>query len=355
MLNNLFRKKHPPLIGLDIGTRFVKAVLLDTDGDQYKLVQFAVEPIAGNAFSDREIKDFDPVNNALRKVKIALKSKVKDVAVAVSGSSVINKIVYMDPDQSDFELEGQIEIEADSLIPYPLEEVYLDFEELGESKTHVGKVDVLLSAAHRDLIDSRITLLREVQYEPKVMDVETYALGNALGHFGDVAEEGNTVLVSIGAAQLQVCVLRGGRVLYSKEHGFGVNSLIQDLSLVHTLEPQETERQLLNDELPGSWRENTYPIFLSNLQNNIARAMQAYISTTHAERPTVIHLCGGGAAIPGIDKDLESELAVEVKLFNPFENMKVSDKVAPELLAQHAPQLAIAAGLASRSFSPWHI
>lgn len=354
MLKELFRKNVPQIIGLDIGTRFVKAVVLEKDGNQYKVQNFACEAISGNAFADREIKDFDAVSNALRKVKMSLKSKAKSVAVAVSGSSVITKTVFMEPDQTDFELEGQIEIEADSLIPYPLEEVYLDFEELGESQTHTGKVDVLLSAAHKNMVDGRITLLREVQFEPKVMDIEGYALGNALRLFYP-PQEGNTVCINLGATQIQVCVLRGDQVIYSKEHSFGFDTLIQDLSVIHTLERQEAEQQLINGELPENWRQDTYPIFLSNLQQNIARAMQMYISTTHAERPETLLICGGGAAIEGLADDLANELAVNVEIFNPFANMQISEKAKQQGFDTVGSQLAIAAGLASRSFDTCHI
>lgn len=356
------------MIGLDIGTRYVKAVLFEQDGDLIKVQGFACEQISGNAFVDREIKDFDAVSTALRKVKLGLKTKNKSVAVAVSGSSVITKLVFMDPDQNDFELEGQIELEADSLIPYPLDEVYLDFEELGESETHIGKVDVLLSAAHKDMIDSRITLLREVHFEPKVMDIEGYALGNALRAFAKSrvdseaketdalkAEAEPLCCINIGASLLQVCVVKNDKVVYSKEHVFGLDSLVQDLSIVHTLERQETESQLVNGELPANWRQDTFPIFLSNLTQHLSRAMQMYISSTNAERPQSIMICGGGANIELIAEDLENELSVDVKVFNPFENMQISEKVQQQGFESMAPQLAIAAGLAYRSFEPCHI
>lgn len=355
MIKELFRKKAPQLIGLDIGTRYVKAVVLEKDSNGFKVVNAACEPIIGNAFAERDIKDFDAVSNAIKKVKLSLKSKTKTIAAAISGSSVLTKVVYMDPDQSDYELESQIEIEADSLIPYPLDEVYLDFEELGESQSHSGKVDVLLSAAHKDMIDSRMTLLREVDYEPKVIDIEGYALGNALQHFHNTEGDERLVSVNIGATQLQVCVLQNDRIIYSKEHSFGFDNLINDLSLVLSIERQEAEQQLLEGELPSTWRTETYPIFLSNLSQHIARAMQMYISTTHAERPQSLLISGGGAVLENIAADLENELAVGIELFNPFADMQISEKAQKAGIDKIAPQLAIAAGLASRSFDPWHI
>ncbi len=355
MLKKLLSKKVPQMIGLDIGSRAIKAVLLNLTGEQYKVQAFACEPIIGNAFADREIKDFDAVSNALRKVKMALKVRGKDVVIAVSGSSVLTKVVYMDPDQSDYELEQQIEIEADSLIPHPLEDVYLDFEELGPSKSHEGKVEVLLSAAHKDIIDQRITLIRELEFEPKIMDIENYALANAAIALIPEAQENKVMCVNVGANQLQVVVVHQDKVIYQKEHMFGVDSLIQDLCIVLGQDRTETEQQLLKGTLPATWRENNYPIFLANLQQHLSRAIQMYVSSTHQERPGSVYLAGGAANIPGIAKDLESELAMPIQVFNPFANFLVDEKVDAKQLDASAPQLAIATGLALRSNSPWHI
>lgn len=352
----LFKKKLPPIVGLDIGTRQIKAVLLEQEGDGYIVQSFACETINKPAFSEREIKDYEAVSLALKRVKNTLRSKVKHVAIAVAGTSVISKIVYMDPEQNDFELESQIEIEADSLIPYPLEEVYLDFEEMGPSETHVGKVNVLLTAAHKDMVDGRITLVREVPYEPKVVDVEGYALGNAIDYFyPHVADEGRVCCINVGASLLQVCVWEEGEVIYSKEHAFGMNTLISDLAAIHMLDKEEAEKQLLENRLPANWVDDTLPIFSANLQQHINRALQMYMSTLHAERPQKVVISGGAATLPPLIETLQQDLGMEVEVFNPFSGMKVNPKLDQDQLAAIAPQLVIAAGLASRSFTKWHM
>ena len=299
---------------------------------------------------------WESVSLALKKIKKALKTKVKSVSIAVAGSSVISKVVPMDPEQSDFELEGQIEIEADSLIPYPLEEVYLDFEVLGPSPTHAGKDSVLLTAAHKDLVDSRITLVREIPYEPKVVDMEVYALSNALFYFHPLeSEEERVCCINLGASLLQLCVWQNGEVIYTKEHAFGLNQLINDISAIHMVERETAERQLLDGTLSGNWVEDTLPIFAANLQQNINRALQMYMSTLHAERPTKILFSGGAATIEPLVDILKQDLGLEVDCFNPFSNMSINPKLDATRLSKIAPQLAIAAGLASRSFTPWHM
>ncbi|RDV26698.1 pilus assembly protein PilM [Alteromonas aestuariivivens] len=354
-MKSLFKKKLPPIVGLDIGTRQIKAVLLEQSGSGYILQGYACESIGKNAYSEREIKDYDAVSLAIKKLKNSLKTKVKDVAIAVSGTSVISKIVFMEPDQNDFELESQIEIEADSLIPYPLDEVYLDFEELGPSQTHTGKVNVLLTAAHRDMVDSRITLVREDAFEPKVVDIEGYALGNAINYFYPHEQDTRVCCINVGASLLQMCVLQNGEVIYSKEHPFGTNMLLQDLAAINMIDKEEAERQLLTNTLPANWVEDTLPIFSANLQQQINRALQMYMSTLHAERPSKILLSGGGATVGPLTETLQQDLGIEVEVFNPFSNMSINPKLDLAHINDIAPQLAIAAGLASRSFTTWHM
>ncbi|WP_168171518.1 type IV pilus assembly protein PilM [Lacimicrobium sp. SS2-24] len=354
MLNKVFSKKIQPLLGLDIGTRYVKGVLLTGSGKDVQVAAVACEAINGDAFADRDIKDFDAVSTAIRKVKNSLKVKCKSAAVAVSGASVITKVVYMDPEQSDHELESQIEIEADSLIPYPLDEVYLDFEELGPSKSHAGKVDVLLSAGHKDMIDNRMTLLREIEIEPKVIDVEGYALGSALIEYGPPSEEQPVVCVNIGASQLLVTAVQERRVIYSKEHSFGCDNLIRDIALVFAMEWQEAQQQMTEGTLPESWKEQQWPVFMANLQQQLTRALQMYVASTNKEQPQQLLITGGGAVLADMAAELGRELSLGVSTFDPFAQMKMKPEVR-ERLDTMAPQLAIAAGLASRSFSPWHI
>jgi type IV pilus assembly protein PilM len=354
-LKKLFGPKVQKMIGLDIGTRFIKAVVLEKSGEQYSLQGYACEPIQGNAFTEREIKDFEAVSHALKKVKLALKSKNKLVAIAVSGSTVLNKIVYMDPGQTDHELESQIELEADSLIPYPLNEVYIDFEEISDSQTTNNKVEVLLSAVHRELVDRRITLLGEVGYEAKIVDVESYALGSAVASFYPQEEDETVCCINIGASHLQMCAVTNGKVIYTKDHNFGMDALIQDLAMLYSQERSQIEQQLTDGTLPETWKQDSYPMFLANLQQNVNRAIQLYISATGNVRPSSLLICGGGGHLTTLAEDLTADLSIEVNCFTPFSDMTISESLNQGDLEQVSGQLIIAAGLASRSFQPWHI
>ena len=365
MFNKLLAKKAQHLIGLDIGTRYVKAILLEKNKQQVSVLAIACEPINGNAFAEREVKDYEALSQALKKIKLNLKSKAKQVVIAVSGPAVINKLAYMDSDLTDVELESQIELEADSLLPYPLEEIYLDFERLGPSPSYLGKVEVLVSAVHKDMLDSRLTLLNEVGFEPKISDVELYALANAVIHFSsqqdalsdpsDTAQEDSIqCCINIGASQLQFCAVTNGKVLYTKEHNFGLDALTQDSCANFNLSRVQYDQQLTSNTLPDSWQRDCYMLFQANLLQHITRAIQMYVSSTHHASPQQLLLCGAIGPFTSLIADMSQELGIKGTAFNPLLNMQ-SDEKGAGLIASHGANFAIAAGLAFRSFSPCHI
>ncbi len=140
----------------------------------------------------------------------------------------MTKVIYMDASLSEVEMEAQIEIEADNLIPYSLDEVSIDFETLSVNKTDPSKVDVLLSACRTENIDARIDALDSVDLEPKVVDVEGYALGRAheliLGQLPDGAADQVVALVDIGANMTTFAVVEKGKQPLSASKHLVVNS-----------------------------------------------------------------------------------------------------------------------------------
>ena len=92
-------------------------------------------------------------------------------AVAVSGSAVITKVISLPASLSDSEMESQIQLEADQYIPYPLEEVNIDFEVQGASEKNPELVDVLLAASRSENVDDRVAAL-EAAYLRACLETE---------------------------------------------------------------------------------------------------------------------------------------------------------------------------------------
>src|SRR5690606_40420158 len=111
---------------------------------------YAVEPLPQNSVVEKNINDPQAVGEAVKRVVAKSRTSLRTAAVAVAGSAVITKTIQMPAGLSERDLESQITIEADQYIPYPLDEVAIDFEVLGPSAVNPEQVDVLLAACRKE-------------------------------------------------------------------------------------------------------------------------------------------------------------------------------------------------------------
>ncbi len=238
MLSSLWKKKTAKMVGIDIGSHAVKAVLLGQTDDGYVLEDFAIEAMPRGAVIDREIQDIEAVGNIVAKIRNKLADPVKMCASAVSGQTVITKIIYMDVNLTEDDLANQIEIEADSLIPFPLDEVSLDFETLDINESDPSKVNVLLSAARTESIAARVSALESGGFKAKVIDVESYAISRAydlcLPLLPDDAVDKVVAMIDIGAAMTLFSVTDAGKHIYSRDQLLVVNNTQGRLFLTTT-------------------------------------------------------------------------------------------------------------------------
>ncbi|MFB3130503.1 MAG: type IV pilus assembly protein PilM, partial [Lysobacteraceae bacterium] len=130
----LIPKSQSPLVGVDISSTAVKLLQLSRSGNRFRVEHYAVEPLPPNAVVEKNIVEVEAVGEAIRRAMNRSGSKAKLAAAAVAGSAVITKVIPMPADLNEDELETQIELEANQYIPYPLEEVNLDFEVLGPAQ-----------------------------------------------------------------------------------------------------------------------------------------------------------------------------------------------------------------------------
>ena len=190
----VFSRKKPQLLGLDISSTAVKLLELSQQsgrgGSRYRVESYAVEPLSPNAVVEKNIADVEEVGKAIRNVVRKAGTRTKHAAVAVSGSAVITKIISMPASLSDGEMEAQIQLEADQYIPYPLEEVNIDFEIQGPSEKNPEMVDVLLAASRSENVDDRVAALEVAGLDCEIVDVEAYAMENACAMLVDQWPQG---------------------------------------------------------------------------------------------------------------------------------------------------------------------
>ncbi|WP_024611849.1 pilus assembly protein PilM [Pseudoalteromonas sp. TB64] len=359
MLSQLFQKPSKMMVGIDIGSHSIKAVLLSEIENGFRLEALAIEPMPKGAMSERAIQDIEAIGNIITKLKRKLPKSLKSAAVAVSGQTVITKVIFMDVSLTDAELESQIEIEADSLIPYPLDEVSLDFERLSTNEADPSKMNVLLSAARTESIEARVGALEVADLEAKVVDVESYALSRSMDIYYQQlptdAFNKCVAVVDIGAVLMLVSVVQGGETIYTRDQVFGGDQYTNSIVAYYNKGFDEAEIGKTSGDLPPNYTFEVLAPFQTSLLQQVRRAVQMFLTTSGKDQIDYIVLTGGTAMINGLDRLLIEELGIHSVVAEPFVNMEVAPKVDRNVMKRHRTQFAIATGLALRSFSSCHI
>ncbi|MEJ2669284.1 MAG: pilus assembly protein PilM [Gammaproteobacteria bacterium] len=340
-------------LGVDISSTSVKVLELSQSGGRYKVEAYGVEPLPQNAVVEKNIADVEGVGEAIRRAVDRMGTGLKNACVAVSGSSVITKIIEMDGALSDDEMESQIRVEADQYIPYPLDEVSIDFEIQGISVADPSRVDVLLAACRTETVDLRVDALDLAGLVAKVVDVEAYALERSYGLLAEESTEdvGATVaIVDIGATMTVLSVLHDGKSIYTREQLFGGMQLTEEIQRRYGLSHEEAGIAKKQGGLPEDYESEVLTPFKEAVVQQVSRSLQFFFSSSQYSKVDRIVLAGGTAAVFGLDRLIQEKLDTPCLVANPFANMAVSNKVNAKKLAMDAPSFMIACGLALRSF-----
>lgn len=354
MLAGLLKKKNKTLLGVDISSTSVKLLELSHNNGRYQVESYASEPLPANAVVEQSIGDEEAVGLVIKKALGKARSSSKRAAIAVAGSAVITKNIEMSDDLSDDEMDYQIRIEADQYIPYPLEEVALDWEVQGPSEL-AGNVNVLLAACRLENVELRKDALEIGGLETGIVDIEAFCTERAYeliqSQLDDDADEVETVAVlDIGATMTTLSVLNQGKTIYTREQLFGGKQLTEEIMRRYGLSEEEALRAKLDGGLPDDYESEVLDPFRDSVVQQVSRSLQFFYSSSQYNDVDYIILAGGTSSIIGLDQLTQEKLGISAIVANPFVNMTLAQKVNASLLNNDAPSLMIACGLAMRSF-----
>lgn len=351
---SLFNRKKSPILGFDISSTAVKLLELSQSGSRYRVESYAVEPLPPNSVVEKNLTDVEAVGDAIRRAVQRSKTKGKFAATAVAGSSVITKIIPMPASLADDELATQIELEADQYIPYPLEEVNLDFEVLSISEKNPEMVDVLLAASRSENVESRQDAFDIAGVTAKIVDVEAYAMENAFAliaeQMPDQGQDKTIAVVDIGATMTTLNVFHDLKIVYTRDQVFGGRQLTEEIMRRYGLSYEEAGMAKRQGGLPDNYVPEVLEPFKEAMVQQVSRSLQFFFSSSSHNTVDHIVLAGGSASIPGVDDLIEEKIGTPTSIANPFANMSLAPKVKPQALSNDAPALMIACGLALRSF-----
>ena len=350
----LFGKKNDTLLGIDISSSSVKLLELSRSGDKYRVESYAVEPLPENSVVEKNINDAELVGEVVKKVLAKSRTSTRLAAVAVAGSAVITKTIQMGAGLSDHELENQITVEADQYIPYPLDEVSIDFEVLGESETSAEQVDVLLAACRKENVELREDALEIGGLNARVVDIEAYAIERSFGLIevqeGGSGEEQTVAIVDIGSTMTTLSVLADSKTIYTREQLFGGRQLTEEIQRRYGLSVEEAGLAKKQGGLPDDYEREVLKPFKDAVVQQVSRSLQFFFSSSQYNEVDYVILAGGVASIAGLADLVGGVTKIKTIVANPFAEMTLSSKVNASALSNDAPSLLIACGLAMRSF-----
>ncbi|MGD9264560.1 MAG: type IV pilus assembly protein PilM [Lysobacterales bacterium] len=349
----LFGKKSDPVIGLDIGSTSVRLLQLSRHGSGYQVDHFAVEPLAEGVVVDKAVQDVEAASNAISRAVRTSGTRAKSCAIAVSGSAVFTKTISLPADLAEADVESQVQIEANQYIPYPLDEVSLDFEVLGPSARNADLIDILLAASKSENVESRQDAIDAAGLKAKVVDVEAFAIANAfeLIRKRDGIRRSEAVgFFDIGYDMTTLLIIKGERVVYTRDHPFGGHQLQEETMRRYDMTAEQASFFERNEEAPEDFEEEVLEPFQLNIVHQISRALQFFASSNDYTNIGTIYLSGGVASLKGLAAMVQQELGMTTRVADPVSGLDVANHVAVTALKRNATNLMIAMGLALRGF-----
>ncbi len=352
---SIFNPKTRSLVGIDISSSAVKMVELGGSAkDGYRVERYVIEVLPKDVVSDGNIVNLELVAESIKRAWKRLATSTRAAAVALPTAAVITKKIIVPAGQREDLLELQVESEANQYIPFPLEEVNLDFQVLGASTSSPDEIEVLIAASRKEKVEDRVAVVEAAGLKPVVMDVESYA---GLAAFELIEKQLPTggkgqviALVDIGANVMNLAVFRDGQQLYVREQVFGGNQLTQDIARFYGMSFEEAELAKRNSALPDNYETELLRPFIENMALEVSRALQFFFTSTQFSQVDLIVLAGGCAVIPGADEVVAARTQVTTIIANPFVAMTLSGRIMAKNLRGDAPLLLVACGLAMRRF-----
>ena len=347
-------QKAQRVLGVDISTTAVKLLELSKSGDRYRVDSYGVEPLPPNAVVEKTINDEPSVGETIARLLSRARPASKLAAVAVPASAVITKTIEMDASLNEDEMESQLKVEADQYIPFPLDEVRLDFCVMGQVEDNPDRVEVLLVASRTENVQRRVDCIEIGGLKPGGVDVEAYDIERAfqlvlpqLPH-GDELE--TVAIFDIGATMTTLNVLHQGRTVYTREQLFGGKQLTEEIQRRYGISMEEAGLAKKTGELPDDYDTEVLQPFKEAIVQQINRSLQFFYGSTQFNEVDYILLAGGSASIAGLPELVQDKIGASCSVANPFTDMTLASKVSAASIANDAPALMIACGLALRSF-----
>jgi type IV pilus assembly protein PilM len=335
------------MVGLDIGTKTIKIIELEKDGNTFSLSASGIVGFSGNSVERiTDDKELSALAQIIKKLHAEAGIRGRGVVVSIPEQVAFTRTVTF-PLLTDAEIASAVKWEIEQYIPIPAAEAISQHVILERNeKASPPYVLVLLVAAPRILVEKYTKLVQMAGLEPVAMETELIALARS------VAPVDKTVLLmDLGASSTDIAIVKNGLLCFSRSVPLAgeafTRAVSQGLGIVTTqAEEYKKTYGLVSSQLEGKVKSALDPV-LRLVTDEVKKAINFYESEQKSPGPTSIEVSGGGSGMPQIINDLTENLGIEVSISNPFTKVKMEADVAKKL-APYAPLYSVAVGLAMR-------
>jgi type IV pilus assembly protein PilM len=345
----MFFKRKNHLVGVDIGSRAIKAGEIIETKKGLRLKRFGMIDIPAGVIEDGNINDPEVIADSIRQLFKSFNLKEHNVALSIGGYSVIVKKINVQT-MSEDQLQENIHLEAEQYIPFDISDVNIDFHILGENENNPNQMNVFLVAAKKEMVNDYVNLMDMTGLNPCIIDVEAFALQNVFDlNYPD--QEENVALIDIGASKTSLNILKNKNSVFMRDVSLGcgqINQKIVSLADCSFEEAEQLKQGEKTDKISVDDLKEIVAAVVADWCTEIRRALDFFYSTYPDDHITRIILSGGGAHIEEFRQLLATETSAKVEIINPFQSIEIDDSLDPTYLEGIAPQAAICMGLAIR-------
>ncbi len=344
MISSLFKSKKE-LFGLDIGSNSVKIVELKKGRKDYKVKKLGIKKIPKETIIDGAIMDSVSLTDAIRELVAEIKPSAKNVALSVSGQSVIVKKISV-PIVTEEEFANSIQWESEQYLPFSIQDVFVDFKILGATENIQGQMDVLLVAAKKDLINDYLLVIRELGFEPVVVDIDVFAIQNMFEiNYPNLTNKIN-LLCNIGASFTNINITKSGDSLFTRTVNVAGNRVTEALqkNLSISFDEAEDIKLGLNKGFDEMQVREIIDEEVNVVTGEIQRTIDFFYNTNPNDIIENVVLFGGTSLLTSLPERLKSKSGINVILGNPFTNIPLDSKTT---LANYT-QYGVSVGLGIR-------
>jgi type IV pilus assembly protein PilM len=340
------------IVGLDIGSSSIKAVELKKVKGEVHVSHIGLERLGSDIVVDSMIVDSGSVSSAISKLFSERKFSSKLVATAVSGHSVIVKKIAMQTVPEE-EVPDILQTEAAQYIPFDMNDVNIDYQVLSDNPDE-PQMDVLLAAVKKDKILNYTNVLSLAGKVPEVVDIDAFALQNCYEYNYEPSPTSTVALLNLGASVMNINIVKGSTPLFTRDVSVGGNQYTDALQKELDLSFDDAESFKLGEKVGKVSDDAKLPVLQQVTEIivlEIQKTFDFFRATAAGQHIEKIYLAGGSSIVPGLTEALRQEFSMPVEILNPFQRIQRNGSSSnAELIERNAGQLAVAVGLALRSF-----